>query len=1022
MGIVVVPSLVAEWGRRAGGSVAVSGVGGVLSYGELVERADGLARWLVGRGVRRGEVVGVCMGRGVDVVVALLGVMRAGCAYLPLDPGHPGERSGFMVSDSGARFVVVDGGVSGGVVAELGRVAELVEVSAVGGVGGVALPEVGSGDLAYVIYTSGSTGAPKGVAVEHGSVARLFDRVGEWIDWSSDDVWSCFHSVAFDFSVWEIWGALTSGGRVEIVSYEDSRDPVVFRRLLGERGVTMVSLTPSALLRLAGEGVPGRHVVLGGEAVRAGQIAGLLERVDRPRVWNLYGITETTVHASVRELTAADVGGSGSPIGVPLGDLVFAVVGAGLGEVAGGAVVEGVPVGGSGELWISGAGVARGYVNRPELTRGRFVDAVVGGVSGRWYRTGDEVRVSAAEFEFVGRLDRQVQLRGFRIELGEVEAALSARDGVGVAVVELVDGGVGPELAAFVTVAAGAGVDPGVAVGTVQDVREWLSGRLPEYMVPSSISVIDALPVTSNGKLDRAALRGMDAQSLPTRGSDAAPLTDTERLLAGIWSDVLHTTPINRNDHFFTIGGNSMTALGVSLAAEEKGLALSVRDLFMYPVLAELAAATAPTARIADPPPAVVDPMPTAVERSYPALLIQTGMLFESERDPDRPTYHVVSETTFDVSGLTRPALAAALSAVTDAQPGLRTEFDLTGVDGPVQLVHDLPDPLLEYDDLSTLAPDAAQKRIEQIRENERGRPFYRDDFPLWRLVCAVLPGGRARVFLSHHHALLDGWSVAVFFDQLRAALSGAAVATPTDVCELAAEAEAEALASTDSAEYWSDIIRQWRALAVPTRRREDGEPAVWSVAYSIDGRLRQDIDRACATWRCSPKQLFLAAHLRALELVAGPDAPRPGTLAVANARPEALDTHLAVGVFLNAVPVLPAAEDASWHERVAQVGAAELDMLEHRHFPFAAMRSRLGLPAPTTWFTYTDFAETSMSDFIATVTDYTVTELPITVSVVDDGVVVDGSSDHFTAAEVAEIVDRYVECLREAVGAVSAQ
>ena len=589
----MVPSLVAEWGRRAGASVAVSGVGGVLSYGELVERADGLARWLVGRGVRRGEVVGVCMGRGVDVVVALLGVMRAGCAYLPLDPGHPGERSGFMVSDSGARFVVVDGGVSAGVVAELGRVAELVEVSAVGGVGGVVLPEVGSGDLAYVIYTSGSTGAPKGVAVEHGSVARLFERVGEWIDWSSADVWSCYHSVAFDFSVWEIWGALTSGGRVEIVSYEDSRDPVVFRRLLGERGVTMVSLTPSALLRLAGEGVPGRHVVLGGEAVRAGQIAGLLERavVDRPRVWNLYGITETTVHASVRELTAADVGGSGSPIGVPLGDLVFAVVDAGLGEVAGGAVVEGVPVGGSGELWISGAGVARGYVNRPELTGRRFVDAVVGGVSGRWYRTGDEVRVTAAEFEFVGRLDRQVQLRGFRIELGEVEAALSARDGVGAAVVELVDGDVGPELAAFVTVAAGAGVDPGVAVGTVQDVREWLSGRLPEYMVPSSISVIDALPVTSNGKLDRAALRGMDAQPLPTRGSDAAPVTDTERLLAGIWSDVLHTTPINRNDYFFTIGGNSMTALRVvAQISKAVGTRVGIAALYRNPTIAELAA------------------------------------------------------------------------------------------------------------------------------------------------------------------------------------------------------------------------------------------------------------------------------------------------------------------------------------------------------------------------------------------------------------------------------------------------
>ncbi|MFF0729956.1 AMP-binding protein, partial [Streptomyces sp. NPDC004134] len=332
MGSVVVPSLVAVWGERVAGSVAVSGAGGVLSYGELVRRADGLARSLVGRGVRRGEVVGVCMGRGVDVVVGLLGVMRAGCAYLPLDPGYPGGRLRFMVRDSGARFVVVDDGVRGGVGAELSGAAELVGVSGGEADIDVVLPEVGAGDLAYVIYTSGSSGEPKGVGVEHGSVVRLFDRVGEWFDWSRDDVWSCFHSVAFDFSVWEIWGALTSGGRVELVSFEDSRDPVAFGRLLGERGVSVASLTPSALLRLLpymSGGVPGglRHVVLGGEAVRAGQIAELLKHPggERPRVWNLYGITETTVHASVRELTAADVAGEGSPIGRPLSDLSFAV-------------------------------------------------------------------------------------------------------------------------------------------------------------------------------------------------------------------------------------------------------------------------------------------------------------------------------------------------------------------------------------------------------------------------------------------------------------------------------------------------------------------------------------------------------------------------------------------------------------------------------------------------------------------------------------------------------------------------
>ena len=521
----------------------------------------------------------MCLDRDVPLVVALLGVMRAGCAYLPLDPAYPASRLRFMVQDAGVRLVV------GGdlVPPEVAEVAGLVEVPACGGSGGGVLPEVGPGDLAYVIYTSGSTGAPKGVAVEHGSAARLFDRVGERIDWTAADVWSCYHSAAFDFSVWEIWGALICGGQVVMVSYADSRDPVAFRDLLEERGVTMLSLTPSALLRLmphlAGGAVPPRlrHLVLGGEAVRPGQIGALLSLPvpGRPRVWNLYGITETTVHATIRELTAGDAGDlAGSPIGSPLGDLVFAVVGEDGAQVRAGE---------RGELWIAGAGVARGYVNRPELTAERFVDAVVGSVRGRWYRTGDAVRaVAPDEFEYVGRLDRQVKLRGFRIELGEVEAALLAHDGVGSAVVELVYEGDGPRLAAFLT-GAGAGL------GTAEELREWLAGRLPEHMVPSSFSVVREIPVTENGKLDRSALRRA-AVPLPARAGNAQPATETERVLAGIWSEVLGKTQIGRDDYFFTIGGDSMLALRlVALISRKIGTRVGIATLYRHPTVAELA-------------------------------------------------------------------------------------------------------------------------------------------------------------------------------------------------------------------------------------------------------------------------------------------------------------------------------------------------------------------------------------------------------------------------------------------------
>ncbi|MFF0729911.1 phosphopantetheine-binding protein, partial [Streptomyces sp. NPDC004134] len=298
-----------------------------------------------------------------------------------------------------------------------------------------------------------------------------------------------------------------------------------------------------------------------------------------------------TVHASVRELTAADVAGEGSPIGRPLSDLSFAVVDPGMGDVAVGAEVAELPLGERGELWISGAGVSRGYVNRPELTAERFVDATVGGMPGRWYRTGDEVRATPGaerEFEYIGRLDRQVQLRGFRIELGEVETALAAHDRIDAAVVELIDhDGDGPALGAFVTVPAGN--DEGV--GTFEDVRDWLSGRLPEHMLPSSVSVVDSLPLTANGKLDRAALRDLVVQPLSTRDSGDQPVTDTERLLAGIWSQVLRTDSVGRNDHFFTIGGDSMTALRlVATISKTVGTRVGIATLYRNSTVAELAA------------------------------------------------------------------------------------------------------------------------------------------------------------------------------------------------------------------------------------------------------------------------------------------------------------------------------------------------------------------------------------------------------------------------------------------------
>ncbi|MEU5022699.1 amino acid adenylation domain-containing protein, partial [Streptomyces angustmyceticus] len=416
--------LVAERARECPGAVAVEFGEESFSYGELNSRANRLARFLRARGVVSGSLVGVCLERGVDLVVGLLGVLKAGGAYVPLDPEYPSGRLAFMVEDTAASVVVTRSGLRERL-PEAGFTAVCVDADQ-----GLIAREsgedlaVGAGpdDLAYVIYTSGSTGVPKGVLVEHRCVVNRLRGTDGDFGFGPEDVWTLFHSFAFDFSVWEIWGALTYGGRLVVVDQETSRNAVAFVRLLVERKVTVLNQTPSAFGLLQQEvdrGVAGelalRLVVFGGEALRPARLAAWWSAVGEggPRLVNMYGITETTVHVTAREITPADTAdGAVSPIGRPLADTGAYVLDA-AGRV--------VPVGVAGELWVSGAGVARGYLNRAELTAERFVERAIGGVVRRMYRSGDLVRWSAdGELEYLGRLDDQVKVRGFRIELGEV--------------------------------------------------------------------------------------------------------------------------------------------------------------------------------------------------------------------------------------------------------------------------------------------------------------------------------------------------------------------------------------------------------------------------------------------------------------------------------------------------------------------------------------------------------------------------------------------------------------------------
>jgi amino acid adenylation domain-containing protein len=566
-----------------------------LSYEELNRRANRLANYLIAQGAGPEKLIGLCVDRSINLVVSVLAILKTGAAYVPLDPSYPADRLGLIAGDAALTLVLTEQcmadtfrSFSATPILLDDQAAEIASASDQNP--GVAVDD---DHTAYVIYTSGSTGTPKGVAVTHRNVARLMDVTAPQFHFSAGDVWTLFHSYAFDFSVWEIWGALLYGGRLVIVPFLVSRSPEDFYELLAREQVTILNQTPSAFRQLiqaesnVADGEPSRlslrEVIFGGEALELRSLKPWVERHGdiRPRLVNMYGITETTVHVTYRPLTTAEIESeSGSLIGQPLADLEVYILDR---------QQQLAPIGVAGEMYVGGAGLARGYLNRPELTAERFVPDPFGAEPGaRLYRTGDLARYVSSgegglELEYLGRVDRQVKVRGFRIELGEIESVLAEHETVRECLVIPAPESADQQLLAYVIAAPERSI-------SADALRAFLKSRLPQYMVPAAFIALESWPLTPNGKVDQRALPQPDASRSDLDRDFIAPSTDTEILLANLWRDILKVELIGIHDNFFDLGGHSLLATQVMSRIRDKlNVNLPLRYFFESPTVAGLA-------------------------------------------------------------------------------------------------------------------------------------------------------------------------------------------------------------------------------------------------------------------------------------------------------------------------------------------------------------------------------------------------------------------------------------------------
>ncbi|MEU9985116.1 amino acid adenylation domain-containing protein [Streptomyces sp. NPDC050856] len=915
--------LLAARAARRPSDIAVVSASERLTFAQLTDRAARFAAYLLRRGLRRGDFVGVCLERGADQVSALLGIMQAGGVYLPLDPGYPAERLAHVLDDSGVRTVITDTTLAGVLPDTAGRI--LLDQVRDEVLACEPAPHLATaGDAAYMIYTSGSTGRPKGVLVGHHGIAALAAAQGARMDVGPGTRMLQFASPAFDAAIAELTVALLNGATAVVLPREQLRGEGLVRAL-DAYGVTHVTLPPALLPSLAPEDLrPLKALLVAGEATSGELVA---EFSAGRRMFNAYGPTESTVCAT---MSAPLSGGATPPIGTAIEGTRVYVLDRWLRPVG-----PGVP----GELYIAGDGLAHGYWRRAALTAERFVADPFGPAGARMYRSGDVVRRRAdGQLEFLGRSDSQVKIRGHRVEPGEIEGTLLRLPGVAQAVVDVQGRGADRRLVAYAVPAA-----PGAV--TVERLREELAAVLPEYLVPAAFCLLDAVPLTGNGKVDRKALPAVDWADQSGVGH-VAPSTPTETVLAGIWAELLGLDNPGVHDNFFRVGGDSVGSVRMlSRAADVLGVRLPPRSVFDRPTIAGLAALLDAAAAAQAPDADRITPAPR--DEPLPLSFTQRRLWFLDDFEPGGSEYN--SGGALGLTGpLDRTALQAAVDALVHRHESLRTVF--VSRDGtPAQVVRPPAPVPLPFTDLAGRSRAELDARLAA----EVQRPFALDEGPLLRLLLVGLGPEEHVLLMSIHHIVTDAWSMSVITRELGALYAAALSHPDTPAGELPARAGLAELTLRyvdfavwqnrressahfqESLEHWTRRLAGAQPLELPTDRPR---PTVRGTAgavhdFAVPSEVLDGLHRLGRAHGATLFMTLTAAVQLLLSRWTGQDDITVGTVTSGRERAELENI---VGFFVNTLALRGRVdESATVAELLADVRETVLDAFEHADVPF---------------------------------------------------------------------------------------